>query len=58
MRPLGATGALTAGTTALEGLEATLLPTEFAAMAVKVYESPFVRPAKMQVSGPVVQIQL
>jgi hypothetical protein len=46
------------GTTEFEALEATPVPTELVAVTLKVYESLFVRPVRVQKSDPVVQVQV
>ena len=51
---VGAPGTV-AGVTAEDAVEATLVPMEFVAVAVKVYAVPFVRPETVQERGPVVQ---
>ena len=51
--PVGAPGTA-AGITAAEATEATLLPTEFVAMTMKVYEVPLVRPVTVHVNAPAV----
>ena len=42
--PVGAPGAMAAGVTADDALEAVLVPTELVAVTVKVYAVPFVSP--------------
>jgi hypothetical protein len=49
---------VTAGTTALDAMEATPMPSEFVAVTLNVYESPLVSPVTVHVSGPEVQMQL
>ena len=48
-----------AGITPADGAEATLAPTPFVAVTVKVYEVPLVSPPTLQVNAPVVvQVKL
>jgi hypothetical protein len=49
--PFGAPG-IVAGVTAGDADDASPMPTVLVAVTVKVYESPFVRPETVQVSGP------
>jgi hypothetical protein len=53
--PVGASGTV-AGVTAEDGVEAVLVDTPLVAVTVKVYESPFMRPMTVQVSGPVAHV--
>jgi hypothetical protein len=55
--PVGAPGPV-AGVTADEDVEALPSPTTLVAVTVNVYESPFVRPVTVQVSGPGVHPQI
>jgi hypothetical protein len=55
MSPVGAEGAVGAGTTEFDGFEATPVPTEFVAVTENEYVSPSVRPTKTQLSAPEVQ---
>ena len=52
---VGAPGTV-AGTTALEGTEATPVPAAFVAVTVNVYEVPLVRPVTVQLVVAVVQV--
>ena len=45
---MGLPGTVPAGTTAFDAVDAALLPTEFVATAVNVYEVPFVSPVTVQ----------
>jgi len=58
LRVVTADGSVKPGTTEFEALEATPFPTELVAVTVKVYESLFVRPVRVQESDPVVQVQV
>jgi hypothetical protein len=54
---VGAPGTV-AGVALLEAADGTLVPAELAAVTVNVYAVPLVRPDTVQVSGPVVHVQV
>jgi len=56
---VGTAGAVAAGVTDEEAVDAELVPTPFVAVTVKVYPVPFVKPVTLQVVVPVVlQVKL